>query len=93
MNPSFNFTLIAINPTMLEATMKIFVKAHPRAKNNLVEKIGENHFEVSVTAPPIKGLANKAIIELLSEYFDVAKSQIELVSGFSSKIKVFEITN
>ncbi|MCL5407229.1 MAG: DUF167 domain-containing protein [Patescibacteria group bacterium] len=72
--------------------MKIFVFAKPRAKNNLVQKIDENHFEVSVTAPPIKGLANKAISKLLAEYFNVSKSEVKLISGFSFKNKIFEIS-
>jgi hypothetical protein len=71
--------------------MKIFVTAKTNARENSVEKIDDNHFEVSVTAPPIKGLANKAIAELLSEYFNVSKSEVKLISGFSSKTKIFEI--
>lgn len=73
--------------------MKIFVTAKPRAGENKIEKIDETNFKVSVTAPPIKGFANKAIIELLADYFNVSKSQVKLISGFSSKEKVFEIYN
>ena len=71
--------------------MKINVKAKPRAKNNLVQKIDEENFAVFVTAPPIKGLANRAIIDLLADYFHISKSQIKLISGFASGHKVFEI--
>lgn len=71
--------------------MKIFVTAKPRAGENKIEKIDELHFQVSVTAPPIKGFANKAIAELLAGYFNISKSQVKLISGFSSKEKIFEI--
>lgn len=71
--------------------MKIVVRAKPGAKENAVEKIGEAEFKVSVTAPPVQGRANLAIVKLLSEYFKVSLSQVHLVSGFSSKQKVFEI--
>ena len=71
--------------------MKILVKAKPGAKENTVEKIGEAEFKVSVTALPIQGRANLAIVKLLSEYFKVSLSRVRLVSGFSSKQKVFEI--
>lgn len=71
--------------------MKIFVTAKPRASENKIEKIDETHFAVSVTAPPVKGFANKAIIELIADHFSVSKSQVKLISGFSSKEKVFEI--
>jgi len=71
---------------------KVFVIAKPRAKDNFVRKIDEDNFKVYVTSPPIKGLANKAIINLLAKYFEVSKSQVRLISGFSAKNKIFEIT-
>lgn len=39
----------------------------------------------------IEGKANKAVIEALTEYFNVKKSHIILLSGEKSKIKLFEI--
>jgi len=48
-------------------------------------------YKVSVKEAPVAGKANEAIIEALAEYFDVAKSNITLISGQSSKQKVFEI--
>jgi uncharacterized protein (TIGR00251 family) len=73
--------------------MKIFVKARPSAKEEFIKKIDGINFVVAVKEPPIKGKANKAIVRLLAEHFNVAASAIRLVSGFSSKQKVFEITN
>ncbi len=73
--------------------MKIFVKAKPGAREEKIEKVGENEFKVSVKELPIKGKANFAIERALAEYFKVSISNIKLVSGFSSKNKVFEITN
>ncbi|PJA37619.1 hypothetical protein CO181_02780, partial [candidate division WWE3 bacterium CG_4_9_14_3_um_filter_43_9] len=49
--------------------MKIFVKAKPRAKNEKIEKIGEDCFKVSVKEPPEEGKANQAIVKALAEYF------------------------
>ena len=71
--------------------MKIFVVAKPRAKENKIEKIDETHFKVSVVTPPVKGLANKEIIGLLADFFDVSKSEVELISGYQSKNKIIEI--
>ncbi len=72
--------------------MKIFVKARPLAKEEKVEKIDDQNFTVSVKEPPVAGQANRAIVKALAEYFNVSPSQVRLVSGFSSKNKVFEIT-
>lgn len=48
-------------------------------------------YKISVKEAPVAGKANEAIIEALAEYFDVAKSNITLISGQTSKQKVFEI--
>jgi len=71
--------------------MKIFVKAKPNSKKEFVEKISETNLLVAVKEPAIKGRANMAIQKALAEYFKVSPSQIVLVSGFSSKNKIFEI--
>lgn len=71
--------------------MKIFVKAKPNAKEEKVEKIDNDHFIVAVKEPSRKGMANLAICRALAEYFDAPISQSRLVSGFSSKQKIFEI--
>jgi uncharacterized protein (TIGR00251 family) len=71
--------------------MKIFVKAKPLAKEEKIKKVDEINFIVWVKEPPKDGKANRAIIKVLASYFKVAPSEISLVSGFSSKLKVFEI--
>lgn len=73
--------------------MKIFVNAKPNSKENKVTKMDENHFSVRVTAPPVEGKANQAVIELLAEYFHLPKSHVQLLSGQTSKSKVFEVTS
>ena len=72
--------------------MRIFVKAKPGAKRNSVEKEDGSHFVVSTSARPQQGKANQAVAKLLADYFDVAPSRVRIVSGSSSKQKVFEIS-
>jgi hypothetical protein len=71
--------------------MKLFVKAKPRARENSIEKISETEYEVSVKEPPVQGKANAAIIESLADYFGVSKSQVKIISGFTSKNKTITI--
>ncbi len=71
--------------------MRIFVKVKPNSKVEKVEKIDEVHFVVSVKAPPVEGKANEALIKLLSDYFNIPKGNIKIVSGLSSKSKIVEI--
>jgi uncharacterized protein len=72
--------------------MKINVKAKPGAREEKVEKIDENNFVVSVKEPPVQGKANFAITRALATYFGISGFNVKLISGFSSKQKVFEIS-
>lgn len=87
--------------------MKIFVKAKPNSKENkitppplqlwdsrdLPAQSGrkDEYYIVSVKDPPKQGKANTAVVKLLAEYFNVSKSSVRLITGESSKIKVFEV--
>ncbi len=56
-----------------------------------VEKIDESHFLVCVKEPPQNGLANKAIVRAVANYFKVAQSRVVVKKGFTSKQKIIEI--
>lgn len=83
--------------------MKIIVKSKPNSKEEKVERVTQAMldiggrkpempvYKVSVKEMPIHGQANKAIIKALAKHFKVAPSLITLVSGQTSKQKVFEI--
>jgi len=71
--------------------MKVFVTAKPNAKVARVESLDETHLIVSVKEPPRDGKANQAIITALAGHFGVSFSRVALVSGFSSKQKIFDI--
>lgn len=69
------------------------VRAQPGAKKTaIVGLYGEGdaaQLKIAVQAPPIEGRANLALIAFLAEQFDLAKNQVELVSGESARSKVF----
>lgn len=71
--------------------MKIFVKAKTGARDDNIEKIDETHFIVSVKERPVKGQANRGIIRVVANYFKVSKSEVRMVSGFTSFQKILEI--
>lgn len=70
--------------------MKVKVKISPNSKK--AEVIEEDSFlKVKVDTTPHKGKANKRLIEILSEYFLVSKSQLRILKGEFSKDKLIEI--
>lgn len=71
--------------------MKIFVKVKSNSRENKVEKVGDCDFIVKVKALAKENKANFAVMEVLADYFNVPFSAIRLVSGRTSKRKIFEI--
>ena len=73
--------------------MKIFVKAHPRARKVQVLVKDAAHYEVWVREVPEKGKANQAVIEALSGHLGVAHTRLAVTSGHASRNKVIEINS
>ena len=71
--------------------MKIYVVVKTRKKEEKVEKIDATHYFVFTKAVPVDGKANEAVIRILAEFFDLPKTQIRLITGKTSKKKIFII--
>jgi hypothetical protein len=71
--------------------MRIYVKVVPKSSRNKIEKISEEEYKAWITAPPTQGKANKVLIEVLSDYFDIPKSFVEIIGGKTSRIKIVDI--
>lgn len=62
------------------------IKIVPNAKKN--EIIREEEFvKIKITAQPIDGKANKALVEFLSKNFKIPKTSIKILKGETSKEK------
>ena len=71
--------------------MRINVRVIPRSSKNMVEwENGE--LKVHLTAPPVDGAANNALIALLAQCLAVHKRDIQIVHGTSGRSKIVEIT-
>jgi uncharacterized protein len=71
--------------------MRLTVVAKAKKKQAKIVQISPDTYAVSVKEPPVDGRANEAIIEALAQYFSLSPSQIILVSGHTTKIKVLEV--
>jgi uncharacterized protein (TIGR00251 family) len=70
---------------------RIYVKVSPKSSRNEIVQISEGEYKVKLTAAPVDGKANEALIEILAKHFEVAKSCISIVGGKSTKTKIVDI--
>jgi len=71
--------------------MKLFITTKPKVRKEKIEKIDESHYVVYTKNIPEKGKANEGVIQLLAQYFSVSKSNVIIISGKRSRLKVVAI--
>jgi uncharacterized protein (TIGR00251 family) len=70
----------------------IAVRVTPRAsKNEIVGILNDGTVKIRLTAPPVEGKANDALVKFLAEVLDVAKSRIDIVAGATGRDKLVSV--
>jgi uncharacterized protein (TIGR00251 family) len=77
--------------SVLPDGLLLSIKVQPRASANAIGEPLGNELRIKVTAPPVDSAANEAVLRLLVERLDCARSQIELVRGKASRHKVIKV--
>ena len=62
------------------------IKITPNASKNEIIKANDE-IKLRITAQPIDGKANKAVVEYLSKNFKIPKTSFEIIRGETSKEK------
>jgi uncharacterized protein (TIGR00251 family) len=60
----------------------------PRASRDEITGIAGDAIRVRLTAPPVDGAANEALLRFLADRLDVARSALTLVAGLTARTKV-----
>ncbi len=82
-----------INIREVEDGIVVSVRVQPNAsKDRLVGEYAEQ-LKIAVTVAPEKGKANKAVIKVLSKWLGVKSSDIQIISGETSRNKKVLIGN
>lgn len=68
----------------------ILIKPNSKHREEVVEG-SEGDLVVFTRSPAIENCANEAMIDLLARYFSTSKSQIKIVRGHTSKVKIVEV--
>lgn len=74
--------MIKQNKGGLMVTFKIVPNS---SKNEIIKT--DDTIKIKITAQPVDGKANKALIEFLSKQFKIPKTSIEILRGETSKEK------
>jgi len=80
-----------------EDGLELAIRLTPKAGQNRIDGIGQDPsgkpvLLVRVTALPVDGAANKALLKFLAKSCGIAKSNIRFISGETSRIKRLHIT-
>jgi len=71
----------------------IDILVQPRASRAKIGPMHDGRIKIAVTAPPVDGEANAAVIELLAKQLGIARGSIEVIAGASSRRKTLRIAN
>jgi uncharacterized protein len=70
----------------------VAVRVTPRAsKNEIVEILSDDTVKVHITAPPVEGEANEALLKFLAEVLGVPKSRLDIVAGATGRDKIISV--
>lgn len=74
-----------------EVSATLSVRIQPRSSKNSVTRMEDGSLKIRLTAPPVDGAANEAMVRFLSGLLSVGRSQVEIVSGHTSREKRIKI--
>ncbi|MCX8070807.1 MAG: DUF167 domain-containing protein [Thermodesulfovibrionales bacterium] len=69
----------------------INVRVIPKARHKGIIAIDGEIYKIGLHSPPVDGKANDELIEFLSDYFQVSKSNVTIIMGLTSRNKVIQI--
>ena len=71
--------------------VRVPIRVAPRASRAAIVGVHDGALKVALTAPPVEGAANDALVRLLAKALGVPKGAVRLVQGERSRDKVVEI--
>lgn len=81
--------MLNIQETSDEITVEI--KVQPRASRNQIVGEQEGMLKIKLTAPPVEGEANQALVDYLASVLNVPRRNVVLLRGESSRHKIVAI--
>jgi len=71
--------------------VRFAVRVQPRASRSEIVGVYGEAMKIRLSAPPVDGAANDALLELIATALGVGRRAVRIVSGASSRSKVVEV--
>jgi uncharacterized protein len=71
--------------------MRFEVRVQPRASRVAIVGVHDGALKVALTAPPVEGEANAALVRLIAKRLAVPRRDVRIASGDRSRTKVLEV--
>jgi uncharacterized protein (TIGR00251 family) len=75
------------------AAITVDILVQPRASRARIGPLHDGRLKVAVTAPPVDGEANAAVIELFARALSVPRGKVEVIAGATSRRKTLRLTD
>ena len=74
-----------------EGCVMVRVLVVPRASRTRILGVHDGRLKIQLAAPPVDGQANKLLIKFMADELGVAKAQLDVVAGATSKRKTVRV--
>jgi uncharacterized protein (TIGR00251 family) len=71
--------------------VRFSVRVQPRASHNEIAGVYGNALRIRLSAPPVDGVANEALVKFLADTFAVGRRAVKILAGERSRSKIIEI--
>lgn len=75
----------------IKGGVRLEVSVQPRSSRNQVVGEQNDTLKIKLTAPPVEGEANAALVDFLANYLNLPRRDIKLIKGETSRHKIVEI--
>jgi uncharacterized protein len=74
-----------------DGSVRFAVRVQPRASRSEIAGVHGDAMKIRLSAPPVDGAANDALVELVADALGVGRRAVRIVSGETSRSKVVEV--
>jgi len=75
----------------IKGGVRLHLFIQPKSSKNEIVGPHNGMLKIKITAPPVDGEANQALIEFLSKFLKIAKREITIVKGETGRQKTVDI--